>query len=167
VAFYLPLCHSITVHCSSSHRISIGTLKQSVVDVLVVRHIPDYLVSISEDLAMVIRNLEPKLILHGNDNFHMVQAVQAQVLDEVRLWSQLFIVNLVKEIEHQHHPLLNEFKGIGLRSRHLSHLCHWRHTGGQHIDLLLSWESGQCPRNGKASSCHTPGKDGAEAETGC
>ena len=53
---------------------------------------------------MVIGNLEPKLILHGNDNLHMVQAVQAQVLDEVRLRSELFIVNLVKEVEHQHHP---------------------------------------------------------------
>ena len=53
---------------------------------------------------MVIGNLEPKLILHGNDNLHMVQTVQAQVLDEVRLRSELFIVDFVKEVEHQHHP---------------------------------------------------------------
>ena len=58
-----------------------------------------YLVSISEDLAVVIRNLESKLIFHGNDDLHMVQAVQTQVLDEVRLRRQLLIVNLVKQVE--------------------------------------------------------------------
>ena len=32
-------------------------------------------------------------------------------------------------------PLLNEFEGIGLRSRHLSRLRHGRDTRGQHFDL--------------------------------
>ena len=63
-----------------------------------------YLVGIREDLAMVIRNLEAELILHSNDDLHMVQAVQSQVFDEVGLSRQLVIVYLVKEIEDQHHP---------------------------------------------------------------
>ena len=67
----------------------------------------DYLVSIREGLAMVIRNLEAELILHSNDDLHMVEAVQPQVLDEVGIRRQLLIVDLVKQVEDQHHPARN------------------------------------------------------------
>ena len=63
-----------------------------------------YLVGIREDLAMVIRNLEAELILHSNDDLHMVEAVQPQVLDEVGIRRQLLIVDLVKQVEDEHHP---------------------------------------------------------------
>ena len=66
-----------------------------------------YLFSICEDLAMVIRNLEAELILHGNDDLHMVEAVQPQVLDKVGIRRQLLIVDLVKQVEDQHHPARN------------------------------------------------------------
>ena len=67
----------------------------------------NYLISICEDLAMVIRNLEAKLILHSNDDLHMVEAVQPQVLDEVGIRRQLLIVDLVKQVEDEHHPARN------------------------------------------------------------
>ena len=67
----------------------------------------DYLVSIREGLAMVIRNLEAELILHGNNDLHMIEAVQPQVLDEVGIRRQLLIVDLVKQVEDQHHPARN------------------------------------------------------------
>ena len=66
-----------------------------------------YLVSIREGLAMVIRNLEAELILHGNNDLHMIEAVQPQVLDEVGIRRQLLIVDLVKQVEDQHHPARN------------------------------------------------------------
>ena len=66
-----------------------------------------YLVGIREDLAMVIRNLEAKLILHSNDDLHMVEAVQPQVLDKVGIRRQLLIVDLVKQVEDEHHPARN------------------------------------------------------------
>lgn len=67
----------------------------------------DYLVSIREGLAMVIRNLEAELILHSNNDLHMIEAVQPQVLDEVGIRRQLLIVDLVKQVEDQHHPARN------------------------------------------------------------
>ena len=67
----------------------------------------DYLVSIREGLAMVIRNLEAELILHSNNDLHMVEAVQSQILDEVGIRRQLLIVDLVKQVEDQHHPARN------------------------------------------------------------
>ena len=67
----------------------------------------DYLVSIREGLAMVIRNLEAELILHSNDDLNMIEAVQPQVLDEVGIRRQLLIVDLVKQVEDQHHPARN------------------------------------------------------------
>ena len=66
-----------------------------------------YLFSICEDLAMVIRNLEAELILHSNNDLHMIEAVQPQVLDEVGIRRQLLIVDLVKQVEDQHHPARN------------------------------------------------------------
>ena len=66
-----------------------------------------YLVGIREDLAMVIRNLEAELILHSNDDLHMVEAVQSQVLDEVGIRRQLLIVDLVKQVEDEHYPARN------------------------------------------------------------
>ena len=67
----------------------------------------DYLVSIRKGLAMVIRNLEAELILHSNNDLHMIEAVQPQVLDEVGIRRQLLIVDLVKQVEDQHHPARN------------------------------------------------------------
>ena len=67
----------------------------------------DYLVSIREGLAMVIRNLEAELILHSNNDLHMIEAVQPQVLDEVGIRGQLLIVDLVKQVEDEHHPARN------------------------------------------------------------
>ena len=66
-----------------------------------------YLVGIREDLAMIIRNLEAKLILHSNDDLHMVEAIQPQVLDEVGIRRQLLVVDLVKQVEDEHHPAKN------------------------------------------------------------
>lgn len=39
--------------------------------------------------GVVVRNLESELVLHGHDDLHVVQRVQTQVVDEVRLQSQL------------------------------------------------------------------------------
>ena len=66
-----------------------------------------YLISVCEGLAMVIRNLEAELILHSNNDLHMIEAVQPQVLDEVGIRRQLLIVDLVKQVEDEHHPARN------------------------------------------------------------
>ena len=118
---------------------SVWRVVQSVVDILVVRHVTDYLresllqqnliiwrrlvhlVSISKSLAVVIGNLKSKLVLHCNDDLHMVQAVQSQVFDEVGLSCQLVIVYLVKEIEDQHHP--DGEKQWGVKGVEVTHLC--------------------------------------------
>ena len=51
----------------------------------------------------------------------MVQAVQSQVFDEVGLRRQLVIVDLVKEIEDQHHP--EGEKQWGEKGVEVTHLC--------------------------------------------
>ena len=98
---------------------SVWRVVQSVVDILVVRHVTDYLVS--KSLAVVIGKLKSKLVLHCNDDLHMVQAVQSQVFDEVGLSRQLVIVYLVKEIEDQHHP--DGEKQWGEKGVEATHLC--------------------------------------------
>ena len=44
----------------------------------------------------ITKYLKSKLILYSHDDFHMVQAVQSQVIDEVAVQSDLISTDLVK-----------------------------------------------------------------------
>ena len=46
-------------------------------------------------LCVLVRNLKPKLVLHCHDDLHVVQRVQAEVIDEVTLQGQLVRGNLI------------------------------------------------------------------------
>ena len=47
-----------------------------------------------ELLCVLVRNLKAKLVLHRHDDLHVVQRVQAEVIDEVTLQGQLVRGNL-------------------------------------------------------------------------
>lgn len=53
------------------------------VNILFVRHILDDVCRFHQFLCIRVWNLETKLILNGHDDFDTVQAVQAQVIDEM------------------------------------------------------------------------------------
>ena len=40
-------------------------------------------------LGVVVGNLEAELVLHGHDDLHVVERVQAQIVDKVGIQSQL------------------------------------------------------------------------------
>ena len=40
-------------------------------------------------LCVLVRNLEAELVLHRHDDLHVVQGVQAEVVDEVTIQGQL------------------------------------------------------------------------------
>ena len=46
---------------------------------------------------------------HQHD-LHVVQTVQAQVIYEVRLGLQLVVINLVKQVEDEHHSAIGKSK---------------------------------------------------------
>ena len=45
-------------------------------------------------LSVLVRNLKPELVLHRHDDLHVVQGVQAEVVDEVTVQGQLVRGNL-------------------------------------------------------------------------
>ena len=45
-------------------------------------------------LCVLVRNLKPELVLHRHDDLHVVQGVQAEVIDEVTVQGQLVRGNL-------------------------------------------------------------------------
>ena len=59
------------------------------VDVFVICDVLNDFSRREELFCVVVRNLESELVLHGHDDLDVVQRVQTQVVDEVRLQSQL------------------------------------------------------------------------------
>ena len=59
------------------------------VDVFVVSDVLNKLRRRQQLLGVVVGNLEAELILHGHDDLHVVERVQAQIVDEVGLKGQL------------------------------------------------------------------------------
>ena len=55
------------------------------VDVFVVSDVLNKLRRRQQLLGVVVGNLEAELILHGHDDLHVVERVQAQIVDEVGL----------------------------------------------------------------------------------
>merc|ERR1719225_2340198 len=56
---------------------------------------------------VLVRNLKPKLIFYGHDDLDMIQAVKAEVIDEVAVEGELVCRDLVKSLAHIEHPALN------------------------------------------------------------
>ena len=57
--------------------------------------------------------LKTKLILHGHDDLHMIQTVQTQVIDEVRVQGELVGCDLVKGLAHIQHSGLHLLLTLG------------------------------------------------------
>ena len=65
---------------------------------------------------------------HQHD-LHVVQTVQTQVIYEVGLGLQLVVINLVKQVEDEHHSAIGKsIFGIKVHDRYLSWI-YWRLRG--------------------------------------
>ena len=80
-----------TIKCSSSKKNPQGFVFSDalLVDVFVVSDVLNKLRRRQQLLGVVVGNLEAELILHGHDDLHVVERVQAQIVDEVGLKGQL------------------------------------------------------------------------------
>merc|ERR1719295_140372 len=83
------------------------------VDVLVIGDVPDDLLRSHQLLRVVVGDLKTELILHGHDDFHVVQGIKTKVVDKVRLKCHLFWVNFVVQPEDEKCSVMDELKAHG------------------------------------------------------
>ena len=85
-----------------------------------IRHVLDDHTGSHQPLTVIIGDLKPELILktyfttlilkcsfynsylNHKHNFHVIETVKTEIIDEVGIQGQLRVVNFVKEIQHQH-----------------------------------------------------------------
>lgn len=60
-------------------------VRSSIVNILLVSYVLHHILRPMQFLRISIGNFESKLVLHGHDNLHMVERVQAQVIYEMRI----------------------------------------------------------------------------------
>ncbi len=91
-------------------------------------------------LRVVVRDLEPELVLHGHDDLHVVQRVQPEVLHEVRLQLELLVVDLVVEVEDEEDALgdVLDAHGLGAAVAADGGGCHSRERQEERLRPVLS-----------------------------
>jgi len=85
-------------------------LQQKLPSLVHVEHVADVLGDGSGGHQLLggrVGDFEHELILHGHDDFHMVQAVQTQVLHEVGVQVELFWIYFIIKIKYEYSSLLN------------------------------------------------------------
>lgn len=66
-----------------------ATVSLLFVNVLLVRNILDNVGGPVQSLGITVRNLEAELVLHGHDNFDVIERVQAQIIYKMRISREL------------------------------------------------------------------------------
>jgi len=107
------------------------------IDVFMVRDVSDNLLRGHQLLAVVVRDLEPELVLHGHDHLDMVERVEAEVLEEMRLKIELGVVHFIVQVQHQQNSFSDglEVHRLGAAVASDRHQVH----AGQSRELLPSW----------------------------
>jgi len=105
------------------------------IDVFVVRDVSDNLLRGHQLLAVVVRDLESELVLHGHYHLNMVEGVEPEVLEEMRLQIELGAVHFVVQVQHQQNSFTDglEVHWLGAAVASDRHQVH----AGQSRELLL------------------------------
>ena len=77
------------LRCVDAHGSAIPLVRPLLVNVLLVRNVLYNVSRPVQSLGICVGNLEAKLILHGHDDLHMIERVQAQIIYEMRISRQL------------------------------------------------------------------------------
>merc|ERR1712242_65665 len=77
------------------------------VDVLVIGDVPDDLLGSHQLLSVVVGDLKTELILHGHNDFDVVQGIKTKVVDKVRLKCHLVGGNFIEGFAHGDHSGLD------------------------------------------------------------
>lgn len=83
----------------------------SFVDVLLICDVLNNFIRSHQLLRFRVGNLKTELVLHGHDDLHLVETVQAQILHEVRRDLQLLWVDLVVQFEDVEDAVSDRFQG--------------------------------------------------------
>eukprot|EP00327_Prymnesium_parvum_P012609 CAMPEP_0184384394 /NCGR_PEP_ID=MMETSP0007-20130409/7861_1 /TAXON_ID=97485 /ORGANISM="Prymnesium parvum, Strain Texoma1" /LENGTH=207 /DNA_ID=CAMNT_0026731235 /DNA_START=236 /DNA_END=857 /DNA_ORIENTATION=+ len=119
-------------------------------------------------LGVAIRNLNGELVLKGHDDLHRVEAIQPQVVEEMRGGRHFRRVDLLEVLQAAHDPLCD----VRLVKKRRHEAALHRRSQGDHRrdrDALVRWEAlrarergeraprhGQSPASSQSARQHSP-----------